>query len=248
MILIIIIIVGVIMYFFFSLQKNEDIKHQQKTDILHKESLEKYTIKKNLFLLFKDYLYSNIDEFRNINNIKKIQKKIENDFPNYGVGIRGYGIMSDLDGYDLFYLDLNGKIILGDTFQIISISYPNFNIFCREIYNSDLKMRYNEGGYYSDFGDDITKITFQVERNESRFFLGLSNGGNYSMKDFEKRHNVKTDKDEMYLFCELQTNKNSPFNYPYFDVIKLRKDISVKDYHSYFKNKMNESKVIYNKK
>ena len=31
-------------------------------------------------------------------------------------------------------------------------------------------------------------------------------------------------------------------------LIKLRKDISVKDYHSYFKNKMNESKVIYNKK
>ena len=56
MIIFIIIIVGIIMYYFFSLQKKEDIKNQQKTDILHKESLENYTIKKNLFLLFKDYL------------------------------------------------------------------------------------------------------------------------------------------------------------------------------------------------
>jgi hypothetical protein len=245
MIIIIIIIVGVIMYYFFSLQKKEDIKNQQKTDISHKESLENYTIKKNLFLLFKDYLYSNIDEFKKIDDLEIIQKKIENDFPNYGKGIRGDGIMNDLDRYDLLYRDfLTEKIILGDPFQIISISYPNFNIFCRELYNSGFKMRYTVGGYYSDFGDDITKITFKVERDESNFFLGLSNGDNSNMRDFEKRHNVKTVKDEMYLFCELQTNKNPPFSYPYFDIIKLRKDITVKEYHSYFKKHINESKVI----
>jgi hypothetical protein len=243
MVTIVVIVVCVVIYYIVGLTTDKEQERQRKQDPLNRESLEKYTIKKNLFLLFNDYLYSNIEEFKSINDFKIIRSKIENDFPNYGEGIYGTGIISDLIRYNLFYKNLKERVVLGKTFQIISISYPNYKIFCEEIYNSEFKMRYSEGGYYSEFGDEITKIVFYVELNESRLYVGLSEG-DYNMRYFEKRHNVKTDEDEMYLFCELQVNKNPPHNYPYFDLVKLRKDIPVKDYHSYFKKYLDISKVI----
>ena len=171
MIIIILIIVCVIIYYIVGITTDKEAERQRKQDPLNRKSLEIFTIKKNLFLIFKGYLYSNINEFKNIGDFEIIWNKIKLDFPNYGNGIRGAGIMSDLTAYGLFGIDYDGKIQLEETFQIISIAYPNFNSFATEIYRSDFKMRYSEGGYYLEFGDDITSIIFYVEFKNAKFYI-----------------------------------------------------------------------------
>jgi hypothetical protein len=217
---------------------NEEQK-QRKQDPKNRKSLENYTAKKNLFLQFNNYLYSNIDEFQQIKDFEVIRNRIEKDFPNYGNGIFSDGIVNDFYRAELLknesyrsHQQTYKKLILGKTFQIISISYPNFKIFSNEIYNSDFAMKYHKGGY-SEFGDDFTESIFFVDLNGSKFFMGLSKGGN-SLSDYEKKHNFKTEEDEMFLIFELQLNKNPPHTYPHFNVLKLRKDNSVKEYHTYF--------------
>ena len=233
MILLILILICFAVYFIYGIATDKESERQRKQNPLNKASLEKYTIKKNLFALFKNYLYENIIVFKRINDKIIIRNKIENDFPNYGDGIDGEGIIFDLSIYNLFQIDYNGKVKLGKTFQILSIAYENFGTFADEIYNSKYKMSYSQGGYYSDFGDTITSKVFYVDLGNAKMYIGLSSG-NFEMSKYEKRHNCKSEQDEMYLFSEIEININNRIQYPYFDLINLRKDMLVKEYHSYF--------------
>jgi hypothetical protein len=243
MILIVFILICAAIYLIYAWASDKEADRQSKQNPSNRESLEKFTVRKNLFLIFKDYLYKNIGDFQNTSDFDKIRNKIEQDFPNYGDGIYGMGIISDLSRYGLFYEDYKGKIQLGDTFQIISIAYENFKEFASEIYNSGLKMRYSAGGYYSEFGDDITSKIFYIELDGARFYFGLSSGGS-ELSEYGKRHNVETEDDEMYLFAELRLNKNSSYTYPYFDIIRLRKDIPEKEYHDYFSKNLEICKAL----
>lgn len=233
MLLIGVIAVCAIIYFIYGSATDKEAERREKQNPLNRASLEAYTIKKNLFLQFKNYLYENISHFKTINDEIIIKGKIEQDFPNYGDGIGGRGIMSDLSINDIFDTDYKGNVKLGDTFQIISIAYKNFNTFAGEIYNSHHKMRYSQGGYYSDFGDKITSKVFYVELENARMYIGLSSGDREISK-YVLRHSFKSEEDEMYLFAELEININNKKSYPYFDILNLRKDMSLKDYHSYF--------------
>jgi hypothetical protein len=243
--LIILIVAVVLVYYIIGISKDKDAESQRKQDPLNSKSLENYTNKRNLFLLYKVYLYDNIIYFKSISNYNIIKDKIEQDFPRYGDGLYGSGIMRDFSKYDLFDEDYNGKIQLGKTFQIISIAYENFKEFSKEIYNSDYKMRYSVGGYHSDFGDDITSKIFYIELQNAKFYFGLSSGGS-KLRDYEKRHNIKSEDGEMYLFTELQVNKNSNYTYPHFEIINLRKDFSIREYHDYFNKNLNISKNLLN--
>jgi hypothetical protein len=144
------------------------------------------------------------------------------------------GIMHDFGRCTLLYDDYNtGKFKLGHTFQIISIAYNNFILFANEIYHSEYKMMYSAGGYYSQFGDEITSKIFYIELKEARFYFGLSSKGIY-LDNYLKRHNINAEDDEMYLFAELRVNVNSTFTYPHFNIMTLKRDISIKEYYEYF--------------
>jgi hypothetical protein len=95
-------------------------------------------------------------------------------------------------------------------------------------------MSYSEGGYYSEFGDSIKSKVMYIKINNSKLYFGLSSDGMH-LRNLKKRHNITIDENEMYLFAELEVISNSKANYPYFDIIPLRKDIALKDYHLYFK-------------
>jgi hypothetical protein len=240
--LIFILVVGAI-YLLYAWASDKEAERQQKQNPANVESLEIYTIKKNLFLLFKDYFYSNIKSFKETGDINIIKSRIKEDFPNYGDGIYGIGIISDLSKYRLFYEDYKGVIKLGNTFQIISVAYPNFKEFAAEIYNSGYKMSYIEGGYFSDFGDDIRSKIFCIQLHNARFYYGLSSGGS-KINDYVSRHDAVTEDDEMYLFCELKLNTPSPYTYPHFDIISLRKDIPTKEYHDHFSKNLEICKAL----
>ena len=243
MVLLILIIIVVIIYYIIGITRDNESEKQRKQDPLNRKSLENFTIKRNLFLLYKDYLYENILSFKSISDYEIIKDKIEQDFPKYGGGINGYGIMDDFLDYDLLKVSSERKTRLGKTFQIISISYVNFKEFSKDIYNSEYQMRYSVGGYFSEFGDDITSKIFYIELRNARFYFGLSSGG-YNCRDYEKRYNLKTEDGEMYLLTELEVNTNSNYTYPHFDIINLRKDISIKDYQDYFNKNLEIAKKL----
>ncbi len=229
----ILIIICVAIYFIYAFSTDKEAERNSKQDPLNRQSLEKYNTKRNLFLLFKDYLYSNIIFFQTANNKLVIENIIKTDFPQYGKGIYGLGIMRDLETYDLLDLNSNGEVYLDGTFEIISIAYKNFNTFLKEVYHSEYKMGYSEGGYYSEFGDDIRTKVMHIKVNNGRIYFGLSSDGTH-LNLMKKRHNLTTEKHEMYLFSELEINENSKVIYPTFNMIKLRKDLSINEYHEYF--------------
>jgi hypothetical protein len=227
------IIVGVI-YFIYVSGSEKEYQRQLKNDPVKKESLEEYNTQSILFNLYKNYLYKNIDYFKGISNYEIIKNKIENDFPNYGNGILGEGIIEDFSRYKIIHVRDENRIRLGKTFHIISIAYKNYNIFLKNIYNSEFTKRYVEGGFYSDFGDDITIKIFYVELSKTaKLFFGLSIGG-YKLDNYVKKHNFKTEKEKVYLFTEFCINNNSINTYPHFEIINLKMDLSVEEYHDFF--------------
>lgn len=234
MILIGVIVICALVYFIYGTASDNEAKKNEKQNPINSANLEAYTIKKNLFLQFKKYLYDNIDHFKQVNDKVKIKNQIEIDFRNYGEGIDGEGIMYDLSNYGLFKIDYKGKVKLGKTFQIISIAYSNFKIFTSEIYNSNHKMGYSQGGYSSDFGDKYSSRVFYVELGGSaKMYVGLSSG-DLEISKYKSRHNFDSEADEMYLFTELEVPQNSKMDYPHFEITNLRKDMSLDDYHLYF--------------
>lgn len=241
--LIIIAIICLGIYYLYAFITDQETKRQRKDDPQRKESLEFYTTQANLFLQYKNYLYDNIDNFKKIPSRESIRKKIENDFPYYGNGISEWGITSDFFKFKLLHIydkseddsSLLSETKLGKTFQIISIAYKNYYNFLKDIYKAGYKIRYCEGGYYSDFGDNITSKIFKIELNTKVIlFFGLSDGG-YSLEEYIKHHNIKTEDDEMYLFSEIRVMDGSKYTYPHFEIIKLRKDLSKDEYYDYFK-------------
>lgn len=235
--IVVFILICAIVYFIYGTATDKEAERREKQNPLNRASLEAYTIKKNLFLQFKKYLYNNIDHFKRVNDKTIIRNKIELDFPNYGEGIDGEGIMFDLSNNDLFKIDYKGKVKLGKTFQTISIAYSNFKIFAGEIYNSNYQMGYSQGGYSSDFGDKITSRVFYLKLGRAKMYVGLSSGDREISK-FAGKHNFESEADEMYLFTELEINVNNSMSYPHFNIINLRKDMSLEDYHSFFKKNL----------
>ena len=141
MVLLILIIAVVFVYFVIGISKDKDAERQRKQDSQNSKSIENYTTKKNLFLLYGNYLYENIETFKKNSNYELIKKMIENNFPSYSGGISGFGIIDDFSDFDLLKIRVDGKTKLGKTFQIISIAYENFIEFSNEIYNSDYVRR-----------------------------------------------------------------------------------------------------------
>lgn len=214
----------------------KEYQSQIKNDPIKKESLEVYNTQSNLFNLYKNYLIEKINYFKSISEYKKIKEEIEKDFPNYGDGISGEGIINDFSKFNLLHIRDDNKTRLGKVFHIISIAYKNYNIFLKNIYNSEYKMRYVEGGFYSDFGDDITTKIFYIELSKTtKIFFGLSNGG-FRLDKYVKKHNLETDKEKVYLFTELCVNNNSTNLYPHFEIINLKMDLSTEEYQDFFNN------------
>lgn len=241
--LIVYVIIALGLYYLYAFITDKEAERQRKDDPKRKESLEFYTTQTNLFLQYKNYLYDNIDNFKRIPSRESIRKKIENDFPYYGNGISGWGITGDFFKFRLLYIydkseddsSWLSETKLGETFQIISIAYKNYYNFLKDINKAGYKIWYCEGGYYSDFGDDITSKIFKIELNTKVIlFFGLSDGG-YSLEEYIKHHNIKTEDDEMYLFSEIRVMDGSKYTYPHFEIIKLRKDLSKDEYYDYFK-------------
>jgi hypothetical protein len=215
-----------------------------KSDLSKKASLEKYINQKHLFRIYGEYFYKNIYYFKEHYNYQYLLRKIEQDHPIYGDGIEGFGIISDFFKYNLISTDISGNsITLGETFNIISIGYPNFIKFRENIiHNSNIKFASVEG-YYSMFGDDATSNVFCVEINENtRMYIGLSIDRDYFfLNELAKRHSTTIEKGEMYLFVELQKSKypnefsstNPELTYPHFDIIRLRKDIPLERYNEF---------------
>ena len=73
----------------------------------------------------------------------------------------------------------------------------------------------------------------------------MSSGG-FKLREYEKRHNIKSEDSEMYLFSELQVKINSNYTYPHFEIINLRKDFSIKEYRDYFNKNFKISKNLLN--
>lgn len=225
-----------------------------KLDYQKKASLEKYMNQKHLFQLYGDYLYQNIDFFKEHYTLDTILPKLEQDHPTYGDGIKGNGIMRDFIKHNLISTDILGKkIMLGEVFQIISISYPNFIKFKEDINSSNIKFVNIEGGYSSLFGDKITSKIFCFDINENtRMYLGLSTARGYYLNECAKRHKKTIVEDQMYLFVELRKSKysngfnstNSESTYPHFDIIKLKKDITLSSYHKFYLTKLNICKTL----
>ena len=246
--LIIIAIICLGIYYLYGFITDQETKRQRKNDPKRKASLELYTTQTNLFLQYKNYLYDNIDNFKKIPSRESIRKKIENDFPYYGNGISEWGITGDFFKFKLLCIydkseddsSLLSETKLGETFQIISIAYKNYLNFLKDLYNSGYrrdsiyKLYYCEGGYYSDFGDDIKSKVFKMKLSTNKhLIIGLSVGG-YILENYVKHHNFVAEKDEMYLFSEIVVNEGNTNSYPHFEIRKLRKDLPKNEYHDYF--------------
>lgn len=241
------IFIALVLIIYYSINYIRSIgeNEQRKKDPINSENHKKYLEKKTLFSLYSNYIYNNIEEFRNINDYTKLQEKLELDYPNYGEGIYRDGILTDFIECDLLKRNTRkNNFTFGLTFEIISISYPNFKVFCGEIYNSEYKMKHYRGGYHSEFGDDIIQRIIYVEINNSKAFIGISKGGgnNENMKEYKLRHNIEFDNEEMYLFFEFQINTGPSVAHPYFYYLKLRKDMPVKEYHSFFNSNLEKCK------
>lgn len=230
------IIVSGVIYFIYVSGSEKEFQRQLKNDPIKKENLEEYNTQSIFFNLYKNYLYENIDYFKSISNYEIIRTKIENDFPNYGNGILGEGIIEDFSKYKILHVRDENRIRLGKTFQIISVAYKNYNIFLKNIYNSEYTIRYVEGGFYSDFGDDITSKIFYIELSKTaKIFFGLSIGG-YRLDKYVKKHNFTTDKEKVYLFTEFCVTNNQIYTYPHFEIINLKMDLSTEEYQDFFEN------------
>lgn len=234
MLLILIFIIIGIIYFIYMSGSEKEYQRQLKNDPIKKENLEEYNTQNNLFSLYKNYLYEKINYFKSISEYEIIKEEIEKDFHNYGEGISGEGIIYDFSKFDILHIRDDNKTRLGKSFHIISIAYKNYNIFLKNIYNSEYKMRYVEGGFYSDFGDDITTKIFYIELTKTtKLFFGLSIGG-YRLDKYVKKHDLKTDKEKVYLFTEFCVMNNQINTYPHFEIINLKMDLSTEEYQYFF--------------
>lgn len=251
---IIIIVVVLVVILIYNIDKSNDqkrIEEQIEQDALNRKHLELYVTRKNLFQLYNDYLYRNLELVITINDNNVFKNKLSQDFPNYGNGVYGDGILRDFIRFGLLKTNSQNKFILGKTFQIISIAYENFNLFLDDIKKTELKIKYSAGGYHHSYGDEMTSTIIYTKWDatetyyggERTLYFGLSSGG-HELQYFERRHNITTDENEMYLFVELLEKTNSGNKYLYYNIKKLRKDVSLIDYQKFFHKELEHCKQI----
>lgn len=242
LIVVVVIIIGLI-YKAINKPTEEEIKIAKQAKVAQENKLKEETIKKILFSQFKDYLIEYFKEHNEVSKDNFIQK-LSDDFPNYGCGILNEGIFKDLLEYQLidyhyknYDLDMS-KLVLGRTFNIINLNFPNFSEFYKELAGPEWINIYHFQRYMWNQPETFVfhqKLKKENTTSEFTFRFGILTGK--ERESFHDKHLMVLETDKKYLTTHLYFNELL-----YFDYIALDNDLVIDEYKKLYNKSLKKAK------
>jgi|LakMenEpi03Aug12_release.lakeMendotaPanAssembly.Ray.scaffolds.fasta_scaffold613348_1 hypothetical protein len=238
-----VVIITVLIYKAINKPTEEEIKSAKQGKEAQENRLKEETIKKTLFSQFKDYLIKYFKEHKEVSKDDFIQK-LSNDFPNYGSGILKNGIFEDLLKYqliDYYYKDYDldmSKLVLGRTFNIINLNFPNFAEFHKELAGPEWTNMYYFQRYMGNQPEAFVfqqKLKKENTTSEFTFRFGILSGKGSEL--FSDKHLAVLETNRKYLTTHLYFNKLL-----YFDYIALDDDIAIDKYKELYNKSLSKAK------
>jgi hypothetical protein len=243
--ILILVLVAIIVLIYQAITKptEDEIKSAKLARDQQENKLKEDTIKKTLFTQFKDYLINYFREYEEVTKVVFIEK-LSKDFPNYGSGIFNDGIFNDLLKYELidywyenFELDMD-KIVLGRTFNIISLNFPNIVKFYKELTGPEWINVYQFQRYMGNQPETfVFHQKFKKENTtlEFTFRFGILTGK--EREAFADKYLMVLEPNKKYLTTHLYFNKLL-----YFDYINLNDDLDVDEYLEFHSKSVEKAK------
>jgi hypothetical protein len=238
-----VVIITLLIYKAINKPTEDEIKRTKQAKEAKENNLKEETIKKTLFSQFKEYLIKNFKEYKEVSTDDFIQK-LSNDFPNYGTGISNKGIFEDLLKYqliDYYYknydLDM-GRLVLGRTFNIINLNFPNFAIFYKNLTGPEWINVYYFQRYMGNKPETFIfsqKLKNENSSSEFTFRFGILTGN--ERESFSDKYLEVLAPDKKYLTTHLYFN-----NLLYFDYIVLEDDIAIDKYEELYNKSLLKAK------
>jgi len=239
-----IVVIALIIYNFINKPSPNEIENAKISREAQAKSLTDETIKKTLFSQFNNYL---IEYFKanKLANKEVFIQKLSADFPYYGSGILNQGIFKDLLEYklvDYYYknyeLDIN-KLVLGRTFNIIYLNFPNFAKFYEVLVGPDWVNIYQFSRYmWNNPETFIFNQKLKQEKTNSEFtfrFWILTGTESVSFLD---KHLEVLEMDKKYLTTHIYFKKLL-----YFDYIVLDIDLTIDEYKVLYESSLKKAET-----